>query len=520
MTIDAPDLVRRLGSQAARARSLGLAAAPLEPERVEPDPAALARFRAHQPPPRADGTLPVRVGCIADRIDVAGGAPHWLEVPIRRFDPARVWIVGLAVLDPAGATGPAADRLRSLVPTATGPGAAAALARCVDVLLLWEVSSSVEPYLPGTGAVPAVVHVTGAPETGLIVPPQRGRGPVRAEWGIGPDARVLGYLGPVGPAERLDLLIDVLAVLPAAENWHLVVAGDGPSGRLASLRAQAARQGLGPRVHLIGPRSDVGDVLAGIDVLVRPSESETASLGLAQAMEAGIPVIATPGGWIADRTDLARIVPAEAGAADWAAAVRADLTDQQGTRARVDAARRAVAGAFPAEGRVRAWQDVLVEQGEAARAAPPRQVPPVAPAVRPPREQQTTVQAVAGPDTAVPVRSVPPAVVTHETRLMAVVGPRLWADLHKRPLAFRGDAVAERAWLDLFTLRLPCGSCRASWRALVAEMPPDLADAARYARWGWACHNEVNKKLDKPVIGWAEAAWQWGWPRDWGPPES
>jgi glycosyltransferase involved in cell wall biosynthesis len=72
---------------------------------------------------------------------------------------------------------------------------------------------------------------------------------------------------------------------------RLVIAGDG--SLRGALEAEAAALGIADRVHLLGARNDVPDVLAALDVFAMPSEWEPFGLAAAEAMAAGLPVVAS-----------------------------------------------------------------------------------------------------------------------------------------------------------------------------------------------------------------------------------
>jgi glycosyltransferase involved in cell wall biosynthesis len=61
----------------------------------------------------------------------------------------------------------------------------------------------------------------------------------------------------------------------------------------ATLRRDADARSVGDRVHLLGLRNDVADLLASADVFVLPSRSEGLPLALLEAMFAGLPIVAT-----------------------------------------------------------------------------------------------------------------------------------------------------------------------------------------------------------------------------------
>lgn len=78
--------------------------------------------------------------------------------------------------------------------------------------------------------------------------------------------------------------------------FHLFFAGDGSNKD--ELARMANELGLRERIHFLGARHDVAELMASCDVLVIPSESEGLPFVLLEAMAAGIPVITTAVGRI------------------------------------------------------------------------------------------------------------------------------------------------------------------------------------------------------------------------------
>jgi glycosyltransferase involved in cell wall biosynthesis len=175
-----------------------------------------------------------------------------------------------------------------------------------------------------------------------VAEPERRAGPeaVRRELGLPPEAQVIGSVARLVAQKRLDRLLHAVAALP--ERVHCVIAGEGPERE--PIEALALRLGLRQRLHLLGFRTDVGDVLAALDVFVLSSAAEGMANAMLEAMAAGIPVVSTavsgadealgPG---ADGTAPGVIV--QAGSAELAAALR-PLLEDPGLRRRMGAAGR------------------------------------------------------------------------------------------------------------------------------------------------------------------------------------
>jgi glycosyltransferase involved in cell wall biosynthesis len=115
---------------------------------------------------------------------------------------------------------------------------------------------------------------------------------VRESLGLGPDARIAGMVCRLIPLKGVQVAIDALAILrERLPTAHLVVAGDGPLK--SALVRQAESAGLHGRVHFLGWRQDIPDVMAAFDLLVVASEREGFGLVMLEAMAQALPVIGT-----------------------------------------------------------------------------------------------------------------------------------------------------------------------------------------------------------------------------------
>ncbi len=102
-------------------------------------------------------------------------------------------------------------------------------------------------------------------------------------------------LGSLLPVKGFDTLISALAAgVRQGQRWRLWLAGTGTEQE--ALEELAKLEGVADRVHFLGFRKDVGDLLSAADLLVSASHFEGLSLVLIEGMLIGCPLVATPVG--------------------------------------------------------------------------------------------------------------------------------------------------------------------------------------------------------------------------------
>ena len=165
------------------------------------------------------------------------------------------------------------------------------LGRFTDLSLT--VSQGVKDYLiEPCGLDPAKVRVVPNGVDLARLGQHRPRAEVRRELGLSETTPVVGLVARLdhwgkGHKEFLSALATLKDRYPIEA---LIIGGGRREGEVEQL---AADLGLAGRVHFLGQRPDVPDLLAALDIFVLPSHSEGVSLALLEAMGMGLPVIAT-----------------------------------------------------------------------------------------------------------------------------------------------------------------------------------------------------------------------------------
>lgn len=162
--------------------------------------------------------------------------------------------------------------------------------------------------------------VESRPSTGIL--PFSKRGPV-----------VLSA-GRLAPYKRVDMLVEAMAALPG--DVRLVVVGDGPAR--PALERAASRLGVAHRVDVLGHVSDVelARWFATADVVASLSLHEAFGMTLAEGAAAGAAIVASDipaHAEVAQMLPQATLVPASAGAAQVADALRTSIGGRRPLRA-------------------------------------------------------------------------------------------------------------------------------------------------------------------------------------------
>jgi glycosyltransferase involved in cell wall biosynthesis len=267
-----------------------------------------------------------RGGPMAEPLHEAGIPLHMVG-KAHKFDPIAFWRLKQLI----GRLGP--QLVQTWIFAANSYGRAAALAagvprivaseRCVDPWKAWHElaidrwlarrsariivnSSGVQDFYVRHGIDPQ--KFTLIPNgIGPAVPSTISRAEVLAELGLPADARIVGAVNRLWPQKRVKDLIwaaDLLKVI--RPDVHLLIIGDGPHrDRLLRFRRQVV---IEDKVHFLGERADVAQLMPHFDVLWLASEYEGLPNVVMEAMSHGVPVVATD---IPGNRDL--VVPGETG---------------------------------------------------------------------------------------------------------------------------------------------------------------------------------------------------------------
>lgn len=121
--------------------------------------------------------------------------------------------------------------------------------------------------------------------------PQAAYRALRTELNLAANTRVILCLGSGFNTKGVDLSIAVFAELQKAcvDSALLVVGNDNPD----KYCEQARSLGVADKVFFLGPRSPVGDLLHGADVLLHPARKELAGNVILEAMLCSCPVLAS-----------------------------------------------------------------------------------------------------------------------------------------------------------------------------------------------------------------------------------
>lgn len=129
------------------------------------------------------------------------------------------------------------------------------------------------------------------------------RAAARQRLGLAPAALAVLCFGLIRPYKGVDVLLDAVARLPRELGIVLVLAGEPWGGSAAALAGRVHGPDLAGRVIArLGwvPEAEAGVYFAAADVAVLPYRTATGSAVAAQALAAGLPVVASAVGGLAE----------------------------------------------------------------------------------------------------------------------------------------------------------------------------------------------------------------------------
>ena len=178
--------------------------------------------------------------------------------------------------------------------------------------------------------------------------PAADRQAVRARESVNDDAVVLLNVANLFPRKGQDVLLRALSRVATSHSIVLWIAGEGTARPL--LERMIVDLGVSPVVRLLGLRKDIPELMGAADIFVMPSRFEGLPVALLEAMERGLPAIATRVGGMPDVLDGGAGIIVEPDNPDMLAAAMTELiADPARRRQMATIARQTVQERFSAE---------------------------------------------------------------------------------------------------------------------------------------------------------------------------
>jgi glycosyltransferase involved in cell wall biosynthesis len=210
-----------------------------------------------------------------------------------------------------------------------------------------------------SGAVPA--HRMIAIHNGIDVDKFRAspaaRDDIRRTFSVAENCKLFVAAGRLGWSKDYPNMFNALVRLPKDLDYKLLIAGGG------ELRPQLEKQvedlGLSSRVHFLGIRDDIAELMSAADVFVLSSVGEGFGLVVAEAMACECVVVATDSGGVREVLgDPGFLVPSQDPDALAAAIVSALSLSKADAIALGKAARRRVVETYSFDRSVEKWRDL------------------------------------------------------------------------------------------------------------------------------------------------------------------
>jgi glycosyltransferase involved in cell wall biosynthesis len=219
------------------------------------------------------------------------------------------------------------------------------------------VSEPLARAVVGWGTPEAHVHLI--PNGYEAAGPLLSRADARAALGLPREGFVIGWVGRLSREKGLDVLLSSLSLM---RDRPITVAVMGAGREQESLEALARASGIAPAVRWLGLVPDAGRFFRAFDIFVLSSRTEGTPIALFEAMDAGIPVIATAvGGVPAVVSEREALLIASEDSVALARALRTIQDDPSAAHARSIAARERLAEVYGLEPWIERYDHLYAE---------------------------------------------------------------------------------------------------------------------------------------------------------------
>jgi glycosyltransferase involved in cell wall biosynthesis len=214
-------------------------------------------------------------------------------------------------------------------------------------------------------SISRVYGIRGFPSINYGIPvevygrPREAREVWRRRQGFAPEDTIFVCVAQFRPQKNHRLLLEAFAKGAAAHpRVHLLLVGWG--SQETQLRKQVEALGLRRRVHFMGLRTDIPEVLAASDVFVLSSDWEGNPLAVMEAMSAGKPVISTSVGGVPEliKNGSSGLLVPQANSEAFARAVNRLATNPQMRKAMGTVAAKCATERFSVETMTEAYEEL------------------------------------------------------------------------------------------------------------------------------------------------------------------
>ena len=150
------------------------------------------------------------------------------------------------------------------------------------------VSDYVRNHLIEKGVAPRRVETIYSP---LVLPDRVEQSSLRDELGLKASDIIVGCVAVMRPNKgHRDLIDAIVPLMKTRDNLHLVIVGGG-SPVFEQVEAYVAQLGMQSRIHLLGIRRDIANLMSGFDVFALATKEEASGTVFLEAATCGVPIV-------------------------------------------------------------------------------------------------------------------------------------------------------------------------------------------------------------------------------------